>query len=54
MANELYEQESDFIELIRQNRLVKLALAKLLSATEISELQHQTFRIEVKLQDLPA
>ena len=54
LATELYEQESDFVELIRQNRMVKQALAKLLSATEISELQHQAFKTDVKLQDQPA
>ena len=43
-AFEHLEQESDFVELIRQNRLVKLALTKLFTATEMAELQQQALK----------
>ena len=43
-AFEKYEQESDFVELIRHNRFVKSALNKLLTVYEISQLQRQALK----------
>ena len=43
-AFEKYEQESDFVELIRHNRFVKSALNKILTVYEISQLQRQALK----------
>ena len=50
-AYEIYEKESNFVEIIRLNRLVKSALSKLLSAIEISELKQQSFKKDLDVPE---